>query len=351
MHDPISTRFIGEEVVHGPSTPTHLPKAPLQDIGSPDGLPEVLVKIVIVKTTEKVLPHAPDSSLFFDKPSSLPALETPDGFLAAVRLKDQLCLLKAVRPIGLSDLHGHITHLMGHTALGFDERIDALCSLEQCRISVGDNELEALAMKSPTLEIRKKSPPGGLILHLSELEGEDLPVSIIFLGPLMINGKGTEHNLLLNADLPNLLADTIQKEKFHCVINGLIFEALKFLIQRGQGGAHRLGTDLLAIDLFDNPLELTRAYPVEEQAANGAIHIPATPLVAVKDTESHAPSIHSRHLNPLNRTKSRQKVSHVMAVAVTPTAAGSFVPLGSQLIRKLLLKEILDERFDETLYT
>jgi len=33
-----------------------------------------------------------------------------------------------------------------------------------------------------------------------------------------VNGKSTEHDLLLDADLPNLLADTIQKEKLNPVI-------------------------------------------------------------------------------------------------------------------------------------
>jgi len=351
MHDSISTRFIGEEVVHGPSTATHLPKAPLQDIGSPNGLPKLLVKIVIVKTTEKVLPHAPNSSLFFDKPSSLPALETPEGFLAAVRLKDELSLPQTVRTIDLSDLHGHIAHLMGHTTLPLDEGINTLYGLQQGRVSIGDNELETLTMKPPTLEIRKKSPPGGLILYLRELEGKDLLVSLILLGPLVVNGKSTEHDLLCDTDLPNLLADAIQKEELHRVINGFIFKALELLIQTDQGGADCLGTHLLAIELFDDTLELTGAHAIEKQPANSGIHIPATPLVAVKDAEFHTPLIYSRHLDILDGTKSGQKVSQVMAVAVTLTAAGSFIPTSPQLMRKLLFEEILNEGFDETLYS
>jgi hypothetical protein len=39
-----------------------------------------------------------------------------------------------------------------------------------------------------------------------------------------------------------------------------------------------------------------------------------------------------------------------MAVPVTSTPLGPLVPLGSNLIRKFLLKEVFDERFDETLH-
>jgi hypothetical protein len=351
MHDPISTSFIGEEVVHGSSATSHLPKCPLQGIGSPDGLPELLVKSIVVQTAEKILSHAPDGPLLFDKPFGLPALETPEGLLTAVCLKDELCLLKTVRAIDLSDLYGHIAHLVGHTTLRLDERIDTPYGLQQCRITIGDNELEAFAMKPPTLEIRKKSPPGGLILHLSELEGEDFPAPLIFLGSFVVNGKCTQHDLFFDTDLPNLLANAIQKEKLNRVIDGLILEAFNLLIQRGQGRAHRLRAYLLTIELFGDPLELTGAYPIEEQTANSSIHIPSAPLIAVKDAESHTPLIYSRHLDILDGTKSAQKVSLVMAVAVTPTAAGPFIPTGTQLMRKLLCEEILNEGFDETLYS
>ena len=352
MHDPIGTCLIGEEVVHRSSTATHLPKAPLQNIGGPNGLPELLVKIVVVETAEEVLSHAPDSSPFLDKPSGLPALETPEGLLAAACSKDELGLLETVRAIDLSDLYGHIAHLMGHTTLPFDEGIDTLYGLQQGRVSVADNELEALAMKSPTLEIRKKSSPGSLILHLRELEAEDLLVSLIFLlRPLAVNGKGTEHDLLGDTDLPNLLANAIQKEKFHRVINGSVLEAFELLIQRGQGGAYRLGTDLLAIELFGNAFELTGAHTIEEQSADSTIHIPATPLVAVKDAEFHAPSIHPRHLDIIDRTESCQKISHVMTVAIASATLGPHVPPSTNLSGEFLSQEILNERFDETLYS
>lgn len=35
MHDPIGTRLIDEEVIHGSSGQTHHPKGSLQDIGDP----------------------------------------------------------------------------------------------------------------------------------------------------------------------------------------------------------------------------------------------------------------------------------------------------------------------------
>lgn len=351
MHDPISTRFISEEIVHGSSAPAHLPKGPLQDISSPDGPPELFFKIVIVETAEEVLPHTPDCPFLFNKPSGLPAFETPEGFLTAVRLKDELSLLKTVRAIDLFGLYGHIAHLVGHTALCLDEGIDTPYGLEQCRVTVGDNELEAFAIKPPTLQIREKSPPRSLILHLGELEGEDLLVSLTFTGPLTVNGKATEHDLLCGTDLPNLLADAIQKEKLHRVINGFVLEALKLLIQRGQGGAHCLGTDLLAIELFGDPLELTGTHTIEKQSANGGIHISTTPFVAVKDAEFHAPWFHSRYPNLLDGTESAQKISHVMTVPVAPTTLGSFVLSGTDLTRKLLSQEIFNERFDKTLYS
>ncbi len=351
MHDTISARFISEEVVHGPSAAAHLPKCPLQDIGSPDGLLELFVKIVVMQAAEKVLPHAPDGPLLFDKPFGLPAFETPEGFLTAVCLKDELGFLKTVRTIDLSDLYGHIAHLMGHTPLCLDEGIDTPYGLQQGRIAIGDNELEAFPMKPARFEINKKPTPGSLIFHLGELKGEDLPVSLIFLGPLTVNGKSTEHDLPLNADLPDLLADPIQKEKLHRVINGLIFEALNLLIQAGQGRADSLGADLLAIELFGNPLELTGTHAIEKQSPNGCIHISATPLVAVKDAEFHAALIHSRNPNAFDGPESRQKISHVMTVPISPATLCSFVASSADLSGKLLSEEILNEGFDEALYS
>ncbi len=43
MHDAVGTRFVGEEIVHGPGTTPHFVEGPLQDIGRPDGLPEFFV--------------------------------------------------------------------------------------------------------------------------------------------------------------------------------------------------------------------------------------------------------------------------------------------------------------------
>ncbi len=77
---------------------------------------------------------------------------------------------------------------MGHTALCFDEGVDTPCGRGQGRVSIVDNELEAFAIKPSALQIREKSPPGTLLLHLGELEGGDLLSSLFFLGPLTVNG-------------------------------------------------------------------------------------------------------------------------------------------------------------------
>lgn len=53
MPDPISNSFIGEEVVHGPSAATHLRESLPQDIGNPDGLPKLPVKIMVVGAVEE----------------------------------------------------------------------------------------------------------------------------------------------------------------------------------------------------------------------------------------------------------------------------------------------------------
>jgi hypothetical protein len=239
---------------------------------------------------------------------------------------------------------------MGHTALGFDERIDALCSLEQGRISIGDNEPETFAMKSPTFQIRKKPTPAGLVLNLCKLKGQHFPAPLIFSRLLTVNGKSTEHDLPLNADLPDLLANPIQKEKLHRVTDRFVSKSLKLSVQIAQCRTHRLSTDLLAIQILNDPFELTGAHPIEKEPPNGAIHIPTTTLIAVKNTKLHSPWFHARHFDALNPTKSSQKVPPIMAVPVTSTPLGPLVPLGSNLIRKLLLKEIFDEHFDETLY-
>lgn len=135
-----------------------------------------------MEAAEKILPHAPDGSFLFNKPFSLPTLETPYGLPTAVRLKDQLGFLETMRTI---DLYSHIGHLMGHTTLPFDEGIDTPYCLQQGRVAVGDNELEAFATKTPTFKTSKKPAPRSLILHLGELEGKDLLVSLIFLSSLL----------------------------------------------------------------------------------------------------------------------------------------------------------------------
>ena len=113
MHNPIGARLIGREIVHGWGTATHFPESSSQKIGSPDGLPELPVKIVFLEAADKILSHAPDCPLLFNKPFSLPCLEKRNGFLTAVQWEDQLSLLAAMISIDLFDLSCHTGHLMG----------------------------------------------------------------------------------------------------------------------------------------------------------------------------------------------------------------------------------------------
>jgi len=55
MHDPISARLIGKEVVHGSGAETHLSAGPFQYVGGPDGPPELSIKIVILDATKEFL--------------------------------------------------------------------------------------------------------------------------------------------------------------------------------------------------------------------------------------------------------------------------------------------------------
>ena len=87
---------------------SHPPECSFQDIGGPDSVPEFSVKAVVVEAAKKILSHATHSPFFFNEPVGLPGLKTPEGLLTALCTEDELCLLKAVRPIDLSDLHGHI---------------------------------------------------------------------------------------------------------------------------------------------------------------------------------------------------------------------------------------------------
>jgi hypothetical protein len=136
-------------------------------------------------------------------------------------------------------------------------------------------------MKSPTFEISQ--PPRSLILHLVELKAERLPVSVIFHRPAVVNGKSTEHELLLDTDPANLLAGGIRKEKLLRVINRFISEPLKLPTQVGRCRAHCLDTDLSATELLGEPIKLTGAYPSQKEPANGSTYIPTAPLVAIKN--------------------------------------------------------------------
>lgn len=112
-NDPIDARLIVEKIVHGSGAATHLPESPSQKIGGPDGLPELPAKIVFLEAADKILSHAPDCPLLFNKPFGLPCLEKRNGFLTAVQWKDQPRLLAAMISIDLFDLSCHTGHLMG----------------------------------------------------------------------------------------------------------------------------------------------------------------------------------------------------------------------------------------------
>ena len=82
-----------------------------------------------------------------------------------------LASLRTVGPTELSDLHCHITHLVGNTALPFNKRIDLFQGFEQCPVPMDENEVELFAQEPSTLEIGDKSFPGCLILYIAKLKG------------------------------------------------------------------------------------------------------------------------------------------------------------------------------------
>ena len=90
IHDAVGAGLVGEEVVHGPGAPAHLPEGPLQDVRGPDGFLQDRVKGKIMKAVKEVFFHTPDGSLFFHLPPGLPVFKAFDGLLAAVGGKDQL---------------------------------------------------------------------------------------------------------------------------------------------------------------------------------------------------------------------------------------------------------------------
>jgi len=186
------------------------------------------------------------------------------------------------------------------------EGIKAFDGFQQRRIPVGDDQFQVLPQETPALEIREESLPGSLILRVRQLKRENILLPFVLVVLLPMDGKGTEHHLLLNADLPNLLAQAVQEEKLDRVLNRFILESGKRLIQRRQGGADRLGTDLFAGNLPGDPFELAGAYSIEKEPAQGGVHIPAAMLIAIKDAEGHPSFFRTGHADLVNDAVSGQ---------------------------------------------
>lgn len=55
---------------------------------------------------------------------------------------------------------------------------------------------------------------------------------------------------------------------------GYVLEALKLLIQSGQGGVDNLWAYLLSIEFFCDPFELTSAYAIEKQSVSYVMTVP-----------------------------------------------------------------------------
>ena len=147
--DTVGTGLVGEEVVHGPGAPSPLPEGPLQDTGGADGLPPLQRKIIKMQAVKEVFLYAPDGPFFLHQPPGLLCLEAFDGLFAVLGGENELGFLEAMSLIGLSDFHRHVTHLMSHTALHLDERVDGLQDLQGAGVAIGNDELHQFLPKSP----------------------------------------------------------------------------------------------------------------------------------------------------------------------------------------------------------
>ena len=128
--------------------------------------------------------------------------------------------------------------------------------------------------------------------------------------------EGTEHHLLLDADFPDLLAEAVQEEKLHGVLNGLILESGQFLSQRQKRSTHRPGTVLFAVNIPGDPLEFPGAHSVEEQTAQGGVHAPAPVFVTVENAEFRASLVSTDNTNLIDDAESGQKIPQIMTVAI-----------------------------------
>jgi hypothetical protein len=172
---------------------------------------------------------------------------------------------------------------------------------------------------------------------------------VLFFGLLSLNCKPTEYDLPLSADLPDLLADPIQKEKLDCVTDRLAAKRLTLSVPIGQRRTHRLRTDLLAIEILNDPFELPGTHSIEKESPNGTIHIATTTLVAIKHAEFHTPGISCEGPRCPQSDQTASEDSACNGVPVSWTPPGPLVPMGSGLIDKLLFQEIFDECLDEAL--
>ena len=298
VEDAMGAGLIGETVVHGPGPSAHLPGSPLQDIGGADGFPALWRKVIKMQAVKEIFLHALHRPFFLYLPPGFPGLEALEGLFAAVGREDELGFLQAMSLVNLPDLHRHVAQLMSDTALHFDGRIDGRQGLDEAGVAVGNDELEVFPQKPPALEIGHKALPGLGVLHTGELEGEEFFAGLLLSWLSAMDPQGTEHHLFLDADLPDLAADTVQEEELHGIGQGLGAITRQLLVQAGQGIAHGLGADLLAEKFPGNGLQFPGADAIQKETAQGGIHIPAPVFMAVQGrfsiTSSTMPSCGSR---------------------------------------------------------
>jgi hypothetical protein len=93
------------------------------------------------------------------------------------------------------------------------------------------------------------------------------------------DGEHATKSPCLSIDMiPDFAADAVQEEKLHGIGQGLGAVALQLLIQTGQGVAHGLGADLLAEEFPGDGFQFSGADPVQEELAEGGVHVPTPRL-------------------------------------------------------------------------